>query len=141
MLLALPPKGGGTPLAPFIFIAPPGGLPMAYTRTEAKKLLTAAELEIFDAGRSTTIGKLTKPELRRNLERSRKLRDKYRDLFRRQRLALRSEVGSKAGTKGSANERTRQKEEIFAEAVARMEARILQIEEKEDAAFSAAGLQ
>lgn len=114
---------------------------MAYTRTTAKKLLTATELEIFDAGRSTAIGKLTKPELRRNLERSRKLRDKYRDLFRRQRLALRSEVGSKAGTKGSANERTRQKEEIFAEAVARMEARILQIEEKEDAEFNAANPQ
>jgi hypothetical protein len=111
---------------------------MAYTRTEAKKLLTAAELEIFDAGRSAVIGKLTKPELRRTLDRSRKLRDKYRDLFRRQRLALRAAVGSKAGTKADSNARTKQKEEIFAEAVDRMEARILQIEEREDAEFNAA---
>ena len=111
---------------------------MAYIRTEAKKLLTAAELELFDAGRSTEIRKLTKPELRKKLERSRKLRDKYRDLYRRQRLTIRSEVGSKAGAKGDANERTRQKEEIFAESVARFEARILEIEKQEDAEFAKA---
>lgn len=114
---------------------------MAHTRTEAKKLLTATELELFDAGRSTEIRKLTKAQTRSKLERSRKLRDKYRDLFRRQRLALRTEVGSKSGTKGDANERTRQKEEIFAETVARYEARILQIEEQEDVEFKKAAGQ
>ncbi|MCQ9618383.1 hypothetical protein L1889_18255 [Paenalcaligenes niemegkensis] len=105
---------------------------MAHARTEVKKLLTAQELELYDFGSSTEINKLTKPQLRTKLERSRKLRDKYRDLFRRQRLALRSEVGSKSGTKGNANDRTRQKEEIFAEVVARFESRILHIEEQED---------
>jgi len=109
---------------------------MPYTRTEAKKLLTATELEVFDAGKATEIGKLTKPELRRNLERNRRLRDKYHDLFRRQRLATRAESGSKSGNSGVANQRTQQKEEIFAEAVDRLKQRILQLEKQEDAEFS-----
>lgn len=108
---------------------------MPYTRNEAKKLLTATELEIFDAGRTTEIRKLTKPELRKNLERSRRLRDKYHDLFRRQRLAIRAESGSKSGISGSANQRTQQKEEIFAEAVGRFKERILQVEKQEDEEF------
>lgn len=109
---------------------------MAYTRTTAKKLLTAAELEVFDAATPAEIKKLTKPQLRSKLERSRKLRDKYRDLFRRQRLALRAEVGSKSGTKGDANERTRQKEALLAELVTKFEARIAQIEQAEDKEFA-----
>lgn len=105
---------------------------MPYTRTEAKKLLTAAELELFDAGRAPALRTLTKPELRKERERSRKLRDKYHDLFRRQRLAIRAESGSKSGSTGNANERTRQKEELFAELLEQFEARIFQIEEQED---------
>lgn len=105
---------------------------MPYTRTEAKKLLTAVELELFDTGRAPALRKLTKPELRKKLERSRKLRDKYHDLFRRQRLAIRAESGSKSGTTGNANQRTRQKEELFAELVGQFEARIVQIEQQED---------
>ena len=96
---------------------------MAYTRVTAKKLLTETELEIFDAAKPVEIKKLTKPQLRRALERSRKLRDKYRDLFRRQRLTLRDEVGSKSGTTGDSSE---------------FEARIAQIEAAEDKAFSKA---
>ena len=111
---------------------------MALARTDLKKLLTATELELFDAGEPKEIAKLTKPQVRGKLERSRKLRDKYRDLYRRQRLAIRSEVGSKAGSRGNANDRTRRKEEIFAQTVARFEARILQIEAQEDAAFAEA---
>ena len=111
---------------------------MAYTRVTAKKLLTETELEIFDAAKPVEIKKLTKPQLRRALERSRKLRDKYRDLFRRQRLTLRDEVGSKSGTTGDSNERTRQKEELLAEVVVKFEARIAQIEAAEDKAFSKA---
>ena len=111
---------------------------MAYLRTQAQKLLTAAELEMFDAGRTSEIKKLTKPQLRNKLERSRKLRDKYRDLFRRQRLAARDTLGSKSGNRGAANQRTQQKEEIFAESVARFEARLTQMEREEDLAFEKA---
>ncbi|GGI21177.1 hypothetical protein [Oxalicibacterium faecigallinarum] len=111
---------------------------MAYQRTQAQKLLTVAELALFDAGRTSEIGKLSKPELRSKLERSRKLRDKYRDLYRRQRLAIRNASGSKAGTGGNANRRTQEKEEIFAESVARFEARLAKIEKQEDREFEKA---
>lgn len=111
---------------------------MAYQRTQAQKLLTAAELALFDSGRTTEIRKLSKPELRSNLERSRKLRDKYRDLYRRQRLAIRGVSGTKAGTGGDANRRTQEKEEILAESVARFEARLAQIEKQEDLEFEKA---
>lgn len=111
---------------------------MAYQRTQAQKLLTAAELALFDSGRTTEIRKLSKPELRSKLERSRKLRDKYRDLYRRQRLAIRGISGTKAGAKGDANRRTQQKEEILAESVARFEARLAQIEKQEDLEFEKA---
>jgi len=108
---------------------------MAYQRTQAQKLLTVAELALFDAGRTTEIGKLSKSELRSKLERSRKLRDKYRDLYRRQRLAVRNVSGTKAGAKGDANRRTQEKEEILAESVARFEARLAKIEKQEDREF------
>ncbi|SHH07198.1 hypothetical protein SAMN04488135_102110 [Pollutimonas bauzanensis] len=111
---------------------------MAYQRTQAQKLLTAAELELFDSGRTTEIRKLSKPELRSRLERSRKLRDKYRDLYRRQRLAVRHASGTKAGAEGDANRRTQEKEEILAESVARFEARLAQIEKQEDREFEKA---
>lgn len=111
---------------------------MAYQRTQAQKLLTAAELALFDSGRSTEIRKLSKPELRSKLERSRKLRDKYRDLYRRQRLAVRDASGTKAGTAGDANRRTQEKEEILAESVARFEARLAHIEKQEDREFEKA---
>ncbi|WP_293780569.1 hypothetical protein [uncultured Oxalicibacterium sp.] len=111
---------------------------MAYQRTQAQKLLTAAELALFDAGRTSEIGKLSKPELRSKLERSRKLRDKYRDLYRRQRLVIRSVSGSKVGAKGNANHRTQEKEQILAESVARFEARLAKIEKQEDREFEKA---
>ena len=108
---------------------------MTYVRNDAKKLLTAAELELFDAGRTTEIRNHTKSALRGKLERSRKLRDKYRDLFRRQRVAIRNAIGSSAADRDDANRRTQQKEEIFAESVARFEARLAQLEREEDRTF------
>jgi len=109
---------------------------MAYQRTQAQKLLTALELALFDAGRTTEIKSLSKSQLRSKLERSRKLRDKYRDLHRRQRVALRGKPGSKSGTQDTANLRTQQKEEILAESVVRFETRLAQIEKEEDRDFA-----
>ncbi|MEO8838523.1 MAG: hypothetical protein ABI351_07400 [Herbaspirillum sp.] len=111
---------------------------MAYQRTQAQKLLTADELTLFDAGRTTEIRSLSKPVLRSKLERSRKLRDKYRDLYRRQRLAIQYATGTRTGTQGDANRRTQQKEEILAESVVRFEARLAQIEKQEDREFEKA---
>lgn len=111
---------------------------MAYTRTQAQKLLTAAEMTLFDAGRSNEVRQLDKTTVRGKLERARKLRDKYRDLYRRQRVAMRDNVGSKSGSRGTANLRTQQKEEILAEVVVRFEDRLAKIERQEDLEFAKA---
>ena len=98
---------------------------MPYNRTAATKLLTASELALFDAGRRDSIGSLDERALKGKVERARRLRDKYRDLARRQSLASRERTGAKHGT-GSreSNARTAQKERLFAELLDRFEIRL-----------------
>lgn len=93
---------------------------MAYNRHHARSLCTAAEFQLFAASLAGTLRSLTPARLKAKLDRARKLRDKYRDLHQRQRLAARARTGSK---KGSA-ERTRIKAQLFAEAVKRFTAQI-----------------
>ncbi len=101
---------------------------MPYNRIAAKKLLNASELELFDAGRRDEIGALGTTQLHAKIERTRRLRDKHRDLYRRQRVSTRARTGTKTGARGDANLRTRQKEELFGELLARFEKRLAQIE-------------
>lgn len=104
---------------------------MAYTRTDAVKLLTAAEMVLFDAARRDSIGSLTTRALKAKIERTRRLRDKYRDLFKRQRLDTRARTGTKLGRSGMANQRTKEKATVLAEVLERYEARLAQIEAAE----------
>ncbi len=97
---------------------------MAYTRTQARNLLTATELSLFDAGRATDVKALTATQLKSKVERTRKLRDKYRDLFKRQRLAARDRTGSKGGRSGVANARSKEKAVLFGELLERFQARL-----------------
>lgn len=97
---------------------------MPYNRTAAQKLLTTAELALFDAGNASVLVEHDRRTLAGKVERARKLRDKYRDLYRRQRLATRERTGSKRGQSGAANERTKQKEMLFADLLARFQARL-----------------
>lgn len=101
---------------------------MAYTRSSARSLLTAAELELYDLGGRKAIAQLDRRTLVFKVKRTRNLRDKYRDLFRRQRLDTRSRTGSKRGTSGIANVRTREKAELFAELLERFEARLAKVD-------------
>lgn len=55
----------------------------------AKPLLTAAELELFDHSRAEPIKALSAKQLAGKEKRTRALRDKYRDLYRRQSVAVR----------------------------------------------------
>jgi hypothetical protein len=100
---------------------------MPYNRTAAKKLLTGSELDLVDAGRRFQIGMLETTQLRAQIARARRLRDKYRDLYRRQRVSTRARTGTKVGARGDANLRTQQKGEIFGELLARFEKRLAQI--------------
>jgi hypothetical protein len=104
---------------------------MPYNRVAAKKFLNASELELFDAGRRGEIGALSAAQLRAKIGRTRRLRDKYRDLYRRQRVSMRERTGTKAGTRGDANLRTGQKQELFGELLARFEQQLARIEEAE----------
>ena len=63
---------------------------MAYTLTQARTLLSANELALFDASRAQPIKALTPARLRGKVTRARALRDKYRDLYRRQTVSTRA---------------------------------------------------
>ncbi|SDV47609.1 hypothetical protein [Chitinasiproducens palmae] len=100
---------------------------MANLRGNAQKLLSDTELQAFDATRGEALRGLSKTDIRKHVERARKLRDKYRDLYRRQRVASHGKPDSEAS-----NLRTQQKEAIFTDIVERLEKRLGQIETQED---------
>lgn len=97
---------------------------MATTLTQARKILTAPELDLFAHSRTEGLKALTPARLRAKLVRARALRDKYQDLYRRQALAARDRTASKRGTSGAANERTHDKAAVFTEVIERFEQRI-----------------
>jgi hypothetical protein len=96
---------------------------MPNERATARKLLSSAEFELFEASRRDGICLLSAAELKRKVERTRRLRDKHRDLYKRQRLAMRDLTGTKRGNSGAANARTREKAAIFEDLLARFQAR------------------
>jgi hypothetical protein len=104
---------------------------MTYTLAQAGKLLNANEFALFSASRADALKTLTAARLRAKVKRARTLRDKFRDLFKRQRLVTRSRTGNKAGASGAANQRTRRKAELFAEVLQRFEKRLAQVEAAE----------
>lgn len=61
---------------------------MPTERATARKLLTSAEFTLFEASRRDGICVLSAAELKRKVERTRRLRDKYRDLYKRQRALV-----------------------------------------------------
>lgn len=102
---------------------------MAYTITQARPLLNAAELELFDQSRAEPIKSLTLARLRGKVAKARTLRDKYRDLFRRQTVSVRSAPTNKGRSPvGADNERTQRKADILQEVLGRFEARVQQLE-------------
>ncbi len=103
---------------------------MAYNRNHARALCSDSEFKLFTASLSDEITGHSPAQLRNKIERARKLRDKYRDLVKRQRLSNRERTGSKKGDRLDSNARTEDKVKLFSEALARFEARA----EKVDAA-------
>ena len=99
---------------------------MPYDRRKIRELTTASEFELVQASSAATVRKLSPRALRSNISRTRRLRDKQRDLQRRQRLARRASIGTKFG----GAERTAQKAEIFDRTLARFAKRLEQLEAK-----------
>lgn len=101
---------------------------MAYTLTQARTLLSTTELALFDASRAQPIKALTPARLRGKVTRARALRDKYRDLYRRQTVGTRAAPASRRSAVGGDNARTQHKAVLFAEVLARFEERLQRLE-------------
>jgi hypothetical protein len=96
---------------------------MAFNRNHARPLCSDAEYKLFTASLGDEIGDLTPAQLRSKIQRTRRLRDKYRDLLKRQRLANRARTGTKKGDRPVTNTRTADKAKLFDETLGRFEAR------------------
>lgn len=99
---------------------------MTYDRRRIRKLTTSSEFGLVDASVAPTILGLSARMLRANISRARRMRDKQRDLQRRQRLAHRE----RSGTKQGAAQRTARKAEIFDQTLARFTRRLRAVEAK-----------
>ncbi|MDQ3286783.1 MAG: hypothetical protein M3Q42_00735 [Pseudomonadota bacterium] len=103
---------------------------MAIAREQARSLLTDSEMVLFGESRNPALRSLTDRELTRRIDRTRKLRDKARDLLQRQRLSSRQRTGNKGGKSGEANERTARKGEVLDDVLQRFEGRLQELERK-----------
>ena len=99
---------------------------MPYARRRIRQLTTPAEFKLVEASSPAAIRKLSTGELRSNISRTRRLRDKQRDLHRRHRLARRERTGTKYG----GAERTAQKAQILDRTLSRFVKRLEKVEAK-----------
>ena len=88
-----------------------------------RAMLTAAERKVFDSSIGKEIAAAGKAELQAAIGHARTLRDKWRDLYAQQTRTTKRTV--KAGT--SANDRSREKSELFAGALERLEKRLAEV--------------
>ena len=101
---------------------------MKFNHIQAKQLLSASEMELFNASRDPALAGLSLPDLKSNVHAARAARDKFQDLLRRQRLESRDRTGSKDGATGDDNARTEQKLEALTEILHRFEAQVSDVE-------------
>jgi hypothetical protein len=104
---------------------------MAYNSRHARALLSASELPLFECSVGEALSGWSAAQLRQKIKRACNLRDKYRDLLRRQKLATRERTGTKSGVRGDANARTEQKVKLFEEVQRRLEGRQAKLEAAE----------
>ncbi|WP_407351773.1 hypothetical protein [Luteimonas sp. R10] len=97
---------------------------MAITRAKATGLLNKTEMGLYDDSRANALRRLGEPELGRRIERTRKARDRARDLVQRQKLAARGRTGGKRGA--ADNQRSKDKAELLADILKRFEAQLKQ---------------
>jgi hypothetical protein len=88
-----------------------------------RAMLTAAERKVFDSSIGKEIAAAGRAELQAAIGHARTLRDKWRDLYAQQTRTTKRTP--KAGT--AANDRSREKSELFAGALERLEARLAEV--------------
>jgi hypothetical protein len=101
---------------------------MAYTPKTARALCNADEIELVAASFPDPGATPTRARVISKLMRARRLRDKYRDLYKRQRLANRSRTGTKFGARPGSNARTQEKALLFDEVLKRFEAKLAKLD-------------
>ena len=101
---------------------------MAISSSVAKQLCTANELTLFTAGLPKNIGTLDARQLKSRVSRSRKLRDKYSQLAKRQDREARGKQKPRGRQPSQGSDATRKKEQLFAESLARFEKRLATVE-------------
>jgi hypothetical protein len=92
----------------------------------ARALCTANEFDLVVASGGEGLRELSEARLKQKVVRARTLRDKYRDLLRRQRLAARR-PGAKPA-RDDANARTSAKADLFEQTLARFVDRLAQVQ-------------
>lgn len=101
---------------------------MPITRDQASRLLTQPEMGLFGDSRNPALRALTEKALASRVARTRKQREKSRDLLQRQKLKSRENTGSKLGASGVANVRTAKKGEILDDMLQRFETRLREVQ-------------
>ena len=101
---------------------------MPITRAKASSLLNQKEMALYDDSRINGLRQLDARGLASRIKRARTARDRARDLVQKHKLASRASTGSKRGSSGQANQRSKDKAELMAEILQRFEGRLKDVE-------------
>ena len=112
---------------------------MPITRAKATALLNQREMTLYDESRANALRALDAKALASCIRRARDARDRARDLVRRQKLSSRDRTGTKRGSSGLANQRSKDKAELTADILRRFEAQLPVAQRREVAAAKAKG--
>jgi hypothetical protein len=94
---------------------------MSISRSIAARLCTKPELELVEASFPPDIKQITPGRLRQKVERTRRIRDKYRDLSKRQRSESRGKAEPRSSRPAQGNANTERKATLFDETLNRFE--------------------
>jgi hypothetical protein len=101
---------------------------MALTSNTARQLCTKAELALFTESLARNVKGFDARALRSRVARSRKLRDKYRQLANRQDREARGKQQPRRRQPSRGSAATRKKEQMFAESLTRFEKQLAKLE-------------
>lgn len=109
---------------------------MPITRAKATSLLNQREMALFDDSRANALRALDQKALQTRIGRARTARDRARDLLQRQKLGSRAATGSKRGTTGNDNARSKDKVELMTDILARFEGQLAKCQASADSPAS-----
>jgi hypothetical protein len=105
---------------------------MAISLERARKLCTQAEFELVESSVGRNARELSPARLKQKIDRTRKLRDKYRDLSKRQRLEARGKKTPSGSRPAKGQDNTERKAQLFQEVLDRFESYTERIQARED---------